>query len=265
MQNILDEIVAVKKKEVELKRSFANLDWYRAFSGDFDRDCFSLKQNLLKKGSTGIIAEFKRKSPSKGWFKAADFSAPATVSSYEANRAAAVSILTDVSFFGGDLNDITVCRAATQLPILRKDFIIDGIQVLEAKACGADVILLIAAILSPERVLTLATEAKKYGMEVLLELHDETELGHICNEVDMVGINNRNLKTFQVDISHSIKLSKQLPADKIKIAESGIDNVETIKILKDAGFKGFLMGEEFMKAADPGEAFKQFVQQLKQT
>ena len=122
----------------------------------------------------------------------------------------------------------------------------------------------LAAILSPKRVEALAIEAKKYGLEVLLELHDENELGHICNEVDMVGINNRNLKTFEVDIQHSIKLAKQLPADKVKIAESGIDDIETIKIFKDAGFKGFLIGEKFMKEPHPGNAFEQFVQKLKQ-
>ena len=264
MKNILDEIVAVKKTEVEYTKTFADLEWYKYFSVDFDRKCFSLKENLLKENSTGIIAEFKRKSPSKGWFKNADYSAPAIVMCYEQYGAAGASVLTDTNFFGGDLPDITVCRAVTQLPILRKDFIIDEIQVLQAKAYGADVILLIAAILSPKRVEALAIEAKKYGLEVLLELHDENELGHICNEVDMVGINNRNLKTFEVDIQHSIKLAKQLPADKVKIAESGIDDIETIKIFKDAGFKGFLIGEKFMKEPHPGNAFEQFVQKLKQ-
>ena len=264
MKNILDEIVAVKKTEVEYTKTFADLEWYKYFSVDFDRKCFSLKENLLKENSTGIIAEFKRKSPSKGWFKNADYSAPAIVMCYEQYGAAGASVLTDTNFFGGDLPDITVCRAVTQLPILRKDFIIDEIQVLQAKAYGADVILLIAAILSPKRVEALAIEAKKYGLEVLLELHDENELGHICNEVDMVGINNRNLKTFEVDIQHSIKLAKQLPADKVKIAESGIDDIETIKIFKDAGFKGFLIGEKFMKEPHPGIAFEQFVQKLKQ-
>ncbi len=264
MKNILDEIVAVKKTEVEYAKSFADPDWYKYFSVDFDRKCISLKENLLKENSTGIIAEFKRKSPSKGWFKNADYSAPAIVMCYEQYGAAGASVLTDTNFFGGDLPDITVCRAVTQLPILRKDFIIDEIQVVQAKAYGADVILLIAAILSPQRVEALAIDAKKYGLEVLLELHDENELGHICNEVDMVGINNRNLKTFEVDIQHSIKLAKQLPADKVKIAESGIDDVETIKIFKDAGFKGFLMGEKFMKEPHPGSAFEQFVQKLKQ-
>ncbi len=264
MINILENIVAAKKIEVEDKKSFADLDWYKHFSTDFDRKCFSLKENLMCENSTGIIAEFKRRSPSKGWFKTADYSAPAIVMCYEQYGAAGASILTDTDFFGGDLPDITVCRAVSNLPILRKDFIIDEIQILEGKAYGADVILLIAAILTPERVEALAIEAKKYGLEVLLELHEEAELGHICDAVDMIGINNRNLKTFEVDINHSIKLSKQLPADKIKIAESGIDDIETIKVFKDAGFKGFLIGEKFMKEPHPGEAFEQFVQQLKQ-
>ncbi len=262
MKNILDEIVAVKRTEVEYTKSFADLEWYKYFSVDFDRKCISLKENLLKENSTGIIAEFKRKSPSKGWFKSADYSAPAIVMCFEQYGAAGASVLTDTEFFGGELPDITVCRAVTQLPVLRKDFIIDEIQLLEAKAYGADVVLLIAAILSPKRVEALAKAAKQLGLEVLLELHGENELDHICHEVDMVGINNRNLQTFEVDIKHSIKLSEKLPADKVKIAESGIDNVETIKIFRDAGFKGFLIGEKFMKEPDPGDAFKKFVKEL---
>jgi len=264
MKNILDEIVAVKKTEVEYAKSFADLEWYKKFSVDFERKCISLKENLLKENSTGIIAEFKRKSPLKGWFKDADYAAPAIVMCYEQYGAAGASVLTDTEFFGGYLEDITVCRAVTQLPILRKDFIIDEIQVQQAKAYGADVILLIAAILSPKRVKELAIEAKKYGLEVLLELHEENELDHICGEVDMIGINNRNLKTFEIDIQLSIRLSKKLSGDQVKIAESGIDDVETIKIFKDAGFKGFLIGEKFMKAPQPGIAFEQFVQKLKQ-
>lgn len=264
MINILENIVEVKKTEVEHIKTFADLEWYKHFSVDFDRKCISLKENLLLENSTGIIAEFKRRSPSKGWFKTEDYSAPAIVMCYEQFGAAGVSILTDKEFFGGDLADLTVCREIARLPILRKDFIIDEIQVQQAKAYGADVILLIAAILSPAKVEELAIEAKKYGLEVLLELHGEDELDHICNEVDMVGINNRNLQTFEVDINHSIRLSKLLPADKVKIAESGIDDIETIKKFKDAGFKGFLIGEKFMKEPDPGIAFEQFVQKLKQ-
>lgn len=263
MKNILDKIVEVKKKEIEELKKHTDLDWYKFFSTDFDRKCISLKQNLLDKKSTGIIAEFKRKSPSKGWFKPEDYSAPATVMGYEQYGAAGASILTDTTFFGGDLPDITVTRAVSSLPLLRKDFILDEIQIMQAKAYGADVVLLIAAILTPERVKELCAEAKKYGLEVLLELHEENELGHICEAVDMVGINNRDLKTFVVDINHSIELSKKIPADKIKIAESGIHDVETISTFKNAGFKGFLIGENFMKQPDPTIAFADFVKQLK--
>ncbi len=264
MKNILDKIVETKKTEVAEMKTYADLDWYKYFGIDFERKCISLKENLLKENSTGIIAEFKRKSPSKGWFKDAKYPALETVMAYEQFGAAGVSILTDQTYFGGEFKDIPTCMGAIKLPILKKDFIIDEIQIQEAKAHGADVILLIAAILSPKRVVELAGEAKKYGLEVLLELHGEDELDHICDEVDMIGINNRNLKNFEVDIQHSIKLSKQLPADKVKIAESGIDDVETIKILKDAGFKGFLIGEKFMREPNPGIAFEQFVQKLKQ-
>lgn len=264
MENILSTIVEAKKKEVEEKKFLFDLNWFKFFSLDFDRKCFSLKENLLKKESTGIIGEFKRRSPSKGWFKNEDYSAPSVIMEYKRYGAAGVSVLSDTDFFGGDLPDISVCRTVPDIPILQKDFILDEIQVMEAKAYGADVILLIAAILSRGKVEALAIEAKKYGLEVLLELHEEKELDHICNEVDLVGINNRNLKTFQVDINHSLKLSKLLPADKITVAESGIDDVETIKTLREAGFKGFLMGEKFMKADNPGRAFEKFVQQLKQ-
>jgi indole-3-glycerol phosphate synthase len=263
MKNILDEIVISKKKEIEELKQHADLDWYKFFSVDFGRKCISLKENLLKENSTGIIAEFKRKSPSKGWFKDADYSAPATVMGYEKHGAAGASILTDTPFFGGGLPDITVTRTLSDLPLLRKDFMLDEIQIIEAKAYGADVILLIAAILTPQRVQELAVEAKKYGLEVLLELHEENELSHICNEVDMVGINNRNLKTFEVDIDNSLRLAKQIPDNFVKIAESGIDKVETIKIFKDNGFKGFLIGENFMKQPDPTIAFAAFVNQLK--
>lgn len=263
MNNILDDIVLSKKKEIEELKKYASLEWYKFFSVDFDRECVSLKQNLLDKNSTGIIAEFKRKSPSKGWFKPEDYSAPATVMGYEQYGAAGASILTDATFFGGNLPDITVTRVVSSLPLLRKDFILDEIQIMQAKAYGADVILLIAAILTPARVKELCTEAKKYGMEVLLELHEENELGHICDDVDMVGINNRDLRTFAVDINRSIELSKKIPSDKIKIAESGINNAETICTFRNAGFKGFLIGENFMKQPDPTIAFADFVKQLK--
>jgi indole-3-glycerol phosphate synthase len=146
------------------------------------------------------------------------------------------------------------------IPLLRKDFMIDEYQIVEAKAMGADVILLIAACLSATQVQQLAGFAHTLGLEILLELHEEEELGHVCNEVDMVGINNRNLKTFEVDIDRSLKLAEQIPADKIKVAESGISDVATIQLFKAAGFQGFLIGENFMKTADPGKAFRDFIQ-----
>ncbi len=263
MKNILDEILEVKKKEVEDQRFAFDEHFLRNFiSLDYDRKCFSLKENLLKEGSTGIIAEYKRKSPSKGWFDE-DGSAAGTVFNYEQYGAAGASVLTDKTFFGGDIYDLDVTRAIVNIPLLRKDFILDEIQIQFAKACGADVILLIAAILSPERTKELAIEAKRLGMEVLLEIHSEKELGHICEEIDMVGVNNRDLKDFSVDVNRSIQLGKLIPVDKIKISESGISDVKTIHLLREHGFKGFLIGEAFMKENDPSEAFKNFINKLK--
>jgi indole-3-glycerol phosphate synthase len=261
--NILEEIVEVKRREVEKKKILFNLDWYKFFSIDFNRKPFSLSKALSQQSSTGIIAEFKRRSPSKGWFKKEDYSAPAIVQGYEQFGAAGASVLTDEEFFGGDLSDLTVVRAVSELPILQKDFIIDEIQIQETKAYGADVVLLIASILSKKRVRELSFEAKKYGLEVLLEIHNESELKHICDEVDIVGVNNRDLKTFKVNIQTSLDLINKIPTDKIAISESGISDVETILILKQAGFKGFLIGENFMKQPDPTIAFADFVNELK--
>ncbi len=168
----------------------------------------------------------------------------------------------DEQFFGGSTNDLLKARV-NEIPILRKDFIVDEYQVTEAKAMGADVILLIAACLTPAEVKRLATFAKSLGLEVLLELHAEEELEHICEETEIVGINNRNLKTFEVDIERSLRMAKQIPANKIKVAESGISSVENILLFKANGFRGFLIGENFMKEENPGKAFEQFTQQLK--
>jgi indole-3-glycerol phosphate synthase len=172
-------------------------------------------------------------------------------------------VLTDVKFFGGTADDLKKARV-NDIPILRKDFMIDEYQIVEARAMGADVILLIAACLSPERVKELAIFAKSLQLEVLLEIHNEDELQHICDATEIVGINNRDLKTFTVDINRSLELGKKIPAEKIKIAESGISNIETISTFKTAGFRGFLIGENFMKTPDPTIAFAGFVQQLKQ-
>ncbi|MEO5908669.1 MAG: indole-3-glycerol phosphate synthase TrpC, partial [Ginsengibacter sp.] len=176
--------------------------------------------------------------------------------------ASAVSVLTDEEFFGGFLNDLTEARI-NDVPILRKDFIIEEYQIIESKSYGADAILLIAACLSKEEVKKFSIFAKNLGLNVLLEIHNENELEHICDEIDVVGINNRDLKSFKVDLNNSIELCKKIPADKIKISESGIDKVETIHFLKQNGFSGFLMGEKFMKEKNPGKAFAYFVKQLK--
>jgi indole-3-glycerol phosphate synthase len=179
-----------------------------------------------------------------------------------ATAASGISVLTDTDFFGGSVGDLQRARIQ-QVPILRKDFMIDAYQVYEAKAMGADVILLIAACLTPAAVNQLGACAKGLGLEVLLEIHDETELDHISDMVDMVGVNNRNLKTFEVDINTSLQLIKQIPAGKPAIAESGISNVDTIVTLREAGFSGFLIGENFMKEPHPSIAFADFVNQLK--
>jgi indole-3-glycerol phosphate synthase len=257
--NILDEIIAWKKKEVAERKeqvSIAALE-QRAH---FVRSTLSLKQFLLDDTRTGIIAEFKRRSPSKGIIN--DKADVVTVTTaYANNGASGLSVLTDEHFFGGSSEDLQQARV-NNIPILRKDFMIDEYQVVEARAMGADVILLIAACLSPATVKRLAAFAKSLQLEVLLELHGEEELDHICDETGLVGINNRNLKTFGVNIEQSLKMAARIPADKITVAESGISSVDNIRLFKEHGFRGFLVGEYFMKEQQPGEAFKAFVTQL---
>lgn len=259
--NILDTIIEHKKKEVAVaKEKISEKDLQQGHF--YNRPTLSLRQFLLDDTKTGIIAEFKRRSPSKGVINdIADVVAVTTA--YTAHGASCLSVLTDEHFFGGTAADLHKARI-NNIPILRKDFIVDEYQITEARAMGADVILLIAACLSPERVEALAGFAKSLQLEVLLEIHTEEELQHICAATEIVGINNRDLKTFTVDINRSIELGKKIPEDKIKIAESGIDNIDTICTFKNAGFKGFLIGENFMKQADPTIAFAAFVQQLKQ-
>lgn len=258
--NILDKIIAQKRIEVEERKSATPGEVLRSLPLH-RRETFSLKQFLLDDSKTGIIAEFKRQSPSKGVINATADVAEVTTA-YTDNGASCLSVLTDEHFFGGSTGDLMKARV-NRIPILRKDFIVDEYQIEEAKAMGADVILLIAACLTPAEVKRLATFAKSLGLEVLLELHAEEELGHICEETEIVGINNRNLKTFEVDIERSLRMAKQIPADKIKVAESGISSVENILLFKANGFRGFLIGENFMKEENPGKAFEQFTQQLK--
>ncbi len=259
MMNILDTIIEHKKKEVAERKALVSISELEKKPA-FARPVLSLKQFLLDDAKTGIIAEFKRKSPSKGIINGtADV--VAVTSAYAAGGASGLSVLTDEQFFGGSTQDLEQARI-NNIPILRKDFMIDEYQIVEAKAMGADVILLIAACLDTATVKRLAAFAKSLQLEVLLELHDEGELEHICDDTVLVGINNRNLKTFVVDIDRSLKMAEQIPAGKVKIAESGINAVENIQLFKKHGFRGFLVGENFMKATDPGKAFEQFAQQL---
>jgi indole-3-glycerol phosphate synthase len=257
--NILDTIIAYKKLEVLKRKSETPITVLEKTVG-FTKNTLSLKNVLIGQSTTGIIAEFKRQSPSKGVIN--DKADVVTVTTaYAKNGAAGLSVLTDEKFFGGSTKDFMRARI-NQIPLLRKDFIVEEYQLIEAKAMGADVILLIAACLSPQAVKELAATAKNLGLEVLLELHDEPELAHICSDIELVGINNRNLKTFEVNIERSLKMAEQIPADKIKIAESGISSVATINLFKQHGFQGFLMGENFMKEENPGNAFRDFVTQL---
>lgn len=255
--NILDKIVVQKKIEVEQAKQRKSVKQLEQ-TGCFSRNTISLAKNILSKNSSGIIAEFKRKSPSKGIIND-KFSAVDVVKQYENAGVAGSSVLTDELFFGGTQQDLISVRNEVQIPLLRKDFMIDEYQFIEAKSIGADVVLLIASILSPKEVKDFTDLAKSLQLEVLLELHDETELNHVYHKVDMVGINNRNLKTFEVDIDQSIRMAEKIGNDFIKIAESGISNIQTLKLFKANGFNGFLIGENFMKTENPGLACKQFI------
>jgi indole-3-glycerol phosphate synthase len=260
--NILDTIIAHKRTEVAGKKAAMPIGMLEK-SPFFSRPTLSLNAALRDPGSTGIIAEFKRRSPSKGVIND-KVSVAEVTRGYTAGGAAGLSVLTDQQFFGGNEGDLCVARG-NAIPILRKEFIIDEYQIVEARAIGADVILLIAACLSPLAVKRLAGFALGLGLEVLLEIHGEEELEHICDETAIVGVNNRDLKTFTVDIDRSIRLSRQIPAGKLLVAESGISRVETIVQMRGAGFSGFLIGESFMKEADPGAAFGRFVGELKES
>jgi indole-3-glycerol phosphate synthase len=262
-RTILDTIIEAKKIEVEQGKKNCSLDELEAICSAEGMPRRSLRAPLQQEGGTGIIAEFKRRSPSKGWFKPEGLSVSEVVVPYEKHGAAALSILTDQAFFGGTLHDLREARKLTGLPLLRKDFIIDAWQIAEAAVNGADVILLIAACLSPGEVARLAAYARSLGLEVLLELHDEAELAHIGPDTEIIGINNRNLKDFSVDIDRSLRMAEKIPSGKVKVAESGISDVATIRRFRQHGFAGFLVGERFMAAPDPGSAFGQFVQELR--
>lgn len=215
----------------------------------------------LMASAHGIIAEFKRKSPSKGWIHP-DVEPEEVVPCYAKAGAAALSILTDTEFFGGCREFIKRVRPMVQTPILRKDFIIDEYQIFQAKEIGADAVLLIAACLSKQECESLISTAHNLGMEVLLEMHSKSELEYATLGADMLGINNRNLGTFVTDVNNSFKMAELLPKDKLKVSESGISNPETIRQLRAAGFRGFLIGETFMKESDPGAALEKFIKAI---
>jgi len=257
--SILDEIISYKRTEVAERKKEVAISELES-SRFFKRATMSLKKSILAPRKTGVIAEYKRKSPSKGIINNRD-SVEAVTKAYAGFGASGISILTDTKFFGGSLDDLIAARD-NDVPLLRKEFIIDEYQIIEAKAYGADVILLIAACLTPNEVKELTAVAKGLGLEVLLELHGEGELEHINNEVDLVGVNNRNLKTFEVDLEHSVRMSEKIGNGYIKVAESGINDVKNIHYLKEHGFQGFLIGEYFMKQKNPMEAFKNFTYQL---
>lgn len=258
--NILTKIVASKFGEVAARKKEISIAQLEAMPL-FGQKCASLKASLLDPTKNGIIAEFKRQSPSKGIINdKADVME--VTKAYTDYGASGISVLTDTQFFGGSIADLSVA-VNNNLPVLRKEFIIDEFQIIEAKAYGASVILLIASCLTPAETELLAGTARELGMEVLLELHDESELEFINDEVTMVGINNRSLKSFEVNIEHSLQLKSVLPKDKLAIAESGIYDIETYQLLKQEGFDGFLMGEYFMKQPDPAKAFQLFSAQIK--
>lgn len=255
MKNILDQIIERKNQEIAVAKSSYPVVQLQD-SEFFNRKTFSLKENL--KPRSGIIAEFKRKSPSKDIIN--DRANVLKVAkSYERFGASAISVLTDRDFFGGSRQDILNIRNEINIPILRKDFMIEEYQFYEAKSIGADVVLLIAACLSVQQVEELTALAHGLGLEVLLEIHSEKELKHYNKNIDFVGINNRNLKDFKVDLQHSINLKNLLPKGTLSIAESGIYTVEDFRFLKEKGFDGFLMGEYFMRNENPGIAFEEFI------
>lgn len=259
MKDILEEIVAWKRVEVAgFKERLPEREIHRRVERLLGSEVPSMKQAITQ-SATGIIAEFKRKSPSKGWIKE-DGRASEIPLSYQRNGAAAVSILTDEKYFGG--HDDFICearRSGVTIPILYKNFVIDEYQLFQARLCGASAVLLIAADLRKNECRDLMRTARELQLEVLLEMHSEEELEYAETEPDMCGINNRNLGSFVTDVNNSFCLAALLPNDAVKVSESGISNPETVSRLRAAGFKGFLIGENFMRTDNPGSALKEFI------
>lgn len=258
--NILDKIIADKKREVALKKqliSSRNLTKFPLF----ERKTSSMV-HALTLSKSGIIAEHKRRSPSKSVINQ-DLNVQDVARGYEEAGVCGMSVLTDAKYFGGSLDDLILARASVNMPLLRKEFIVDEYQLLEAKAHGADVILLIAAVLSREQIKKFSQFAQSLHMEVLLEVHNLQELEKcLMPSLNMLGVNNRNLKNFEVSTNISKQLSERIPSEFIKVSESGISSVEAIEDLKNYGYRGFLIGENFMRTDDPGKNAAQFIAQL---
>lgn len=259
--DILTKIVHDKRLEVDLKKSIVSYKELEAMRL-FEKETISLV-NKLRSSSSGIIAEHKRKSPSKSIINHS-LNVQDVAQGYEKAGVCGMSVLTDGKYFGGSLDDLILARSSSELPLLRKEFIIDEYQIIEAKAYGADVILLIAAILTKEEIKQYSEFARELNLNVLLEVHNETELEKsIMPSLDMIGVNNRNLKTFEVTLDTSKNLSNKIPNEFVKVSESGIGSVDAIKELKPYGYQGFLIGENFMKTDNPGNSAEKFITQLK--
>lgn len=260
MKDILQEIVATKRAEIDRRKRETDLQaLYR--QAETPRTTRHSLREALRSSSTGIISEFKRRSPSKGWINR-DADVQSVVRAYQQAEATALSVLTDTPYFGGTDDDLRAARQACSLPILRKDFTIDEFQLVESRALGADAVLLIAAALTREQCRRFAEIAHQLELEVLLEIHDQSELDYYSEYVDVLGVNNRNLGSFHTDVANSFRLIEQMPQEATPISESGISNPDTVKELRTIGFKGFLIGENFMKTEAPGDSLKSFINAL---
>jgi len=258
--NILNKIITDKKREIALKKSIIPVSQLEA-SLLFNSKTNSMSK-LLKNSLSGIITEHKRRSPSKSVINN-NHSVEDVVVGYQNAGACGISVLTDGKYFGGSLDDLLLAKASVNIPLLRKEFIIDEYQLLEAKAYGADAILLIAAVLTREEIKSLSKFAQSLALEVLLEIHNQEELEKaIMPSLDMIGVNNRNLKTFEVSLAYSKELAPKIPDEFVKVSESGISSVEAVNDLKQFGFQGFLMGEHFMKTDNPGKAASEFIRKI---
>ncbi|TGD58924.1 indole-3-glycerol phosphate synthase TrpC [Flavobacterium humi] len=258
--NILDTIIATKKKEVALKKTIFPISQLEN-TMLFGNRTVSLSK-LLRNSRSGIITEHKRRSPSREIINQG-LSVEEVVKGYESAGACGISILTDNQYFGGSIEDLLLARASVHVPLLRKEFIIDEYQILEAKAYGADAILLIAAVLTRAEIRQFSEFAQSLALEVLLEVHDKEELDKsIMPSLDMIGVNNRNLKTFEISLNTSKELAREIPDEFVKVSESGISTTAAIAELQSFGYQGFLIGENFMKTNNPGASASDFIKKI---